>query len=195
MNSSSDVSRNGRDAKSGEGRREDRRSRYTRSAIKGAFFELLAEKGFAHLTVTDLCRRADVNRGTFYLHYVDKYALLDEVIDDALDVESPLDDAEAVPMCQRAPRSTEYRMLYTQPDVAERLTQRVIERGRDAAVESIRARTGLSEEDAYALFVYTANGNIAINRLMGWERSARFEHVQRLLRAYCEGGYEALARA
>lgn len=47
----------------------DRRRRYTLSVIREAFFALLAEVGFAKMTVADICRRADINRGTFYLHY------------------------------------------------------------------------------------------------------------------------------
>lgn len=62
----------------------DRRRRYTLSVIREAFFDLLAEVGFAKMTVADICRRADINRGTFYLHYEDKFALLDALIDEAL---------------------------------------------------------------------------------------------------------------
>lgn len=40
------------------------------SAIREAFFALLAEVGFAKMTVADISR-ADINRGTFYLHYDD----------------------------------------------------------------------------------------------------------------------------
>ena len=62
----------------------DRRRRYTLSVIREAFFALLAEVGFAKMTVADICRHADINRGTFYLHYEDKFALLDALTDEAL---------------------------------------------------------------------------------------------------------------
>ena len=62
-------------------KRDDRRARYTKMVIHDAFFELLESEGFDKMSVTDICKRADVNRGTFYLHYEDKYALLDELID------------------------------------------------------------------------------------------------------------------
>jgi AcrR family transcriptional regulator len=41
---------------------------------------LLGEKSFEELTVQDIAARATVNRATFYAHFSDKYALLDEVI-------------------------------------------------------------------------------------------------------------------
>lgn len=41
----------------------------TKAALTAALFELLAEKDFAKISVTELTRRADVDRKTFYLHY------------------------------------------------------------------------------------------------------------------------------
>jgi AcrR family transcriptional regulator len=40
--------------------------------------ELIAEKGFDGITVKDLAERAGINRGTFYLHYLDIYDLLEK---------------------------------------------------------------------------------------------------------------------
>ena len=68
-----------------QAKREDRRTRYTKQVIREAFFQLLREKGFAKMSVADICRIAEINRGTFYLHYVDKFDLLDAMIDEALD--------------------------------------------------------------------------------------------------------------
>ena len=47
--------------------------------IRSALAELIDEKGFNNISVTDLTQRADINRGTFYLHYVDKYDLLEKI--------------------------------------------------------------------------------------------------------------------
>ena len=41
---------------------------------------LLAEKGFESISVQDVTDKAEVNRATFYKHYVDKYDLLDKSI-------------------------------------------------------------------------------------------------------------------
>ena len=45
---------------------------------------MLGEKDFEHITITELCRAAEISRITFYSHYSDKYALLDEIFDDML---------------------------------------------------------------------------------------------------------------
>lgn len=47
--------------------------------IRQAFMELLKEKDFEKITVTDIVNRADINRSTFYAHYKDVYALVEEI--------------------------------------------------------------------------------------------------------------------
>lgn len=61
------------------------RNTKTKSLIKDAFTVLMKEKGFQTLTVSDITRKAGINRGTFYLHYVDKYDLLEKLEEDLLD--------------------------------------------------------------------------------------------------------------
>lgn len=46
--------------------------------IKDALTELMEEKGFDAITVRDITEKANINRGTFYLHYRDKYDLLEQ---------------------------------------------------------------------------------------------------------------------
>lgn len=62
----------------------DRRILRTKEAINKAFLELFSEKELDHITINDISERANVNRGTVYLHYTDKYDLLNQCIDDHL---------------------------------------------------------------------------------------------------------------
>lgn len=179
----------------GEGReRADRRTRYTLSVIREAFFQLLKEIGFSKMTVADICRRADINRGTFYLHYEDKYALLDAIIDEALAAAPPLEGNAQASICQRAPANAEYHLLYSDEEVFSRIVRHVIEAGAGSAVPSIVEKTGLSEDEAYLLFVHNAYGNLAVNQPLGWKRGPEFDRIQTLLNAYSDGGFEALRR-
>lgn len=167
----------------------DRRRRYTLSVIREAFFALLAEVGFAKMTVADICRRADINRGTFYLRYEDKFALLDALIDEALVAVPPLEGSGADALCQRPPANDDYYLLYSDDDAYARVAQR----GAEQMVPSIMGETGLSREDAYLLFVHNVQGNLAVNRLLGWKRGPEFAHAQELLSAYSEGGMRAVS--
>jgi AcrR family transcriptional regulator len=60
---------------------QDLRVRRTRKLLQEALIDLTVEKGFAAVSIRDICERAMVNRSTFYRHYLDKYALLNEYID------------------------------------------------------------------------------------------------------------------
>jgi AcrR family transcriptional regulator len=55
----------------------------TRKLLQDAFIALLAEKSFHDISVQDIAERATLNRATFYAHFEDKYALMDQVVRDA----------------------------------------------------------------------------------------------------------------
>ncbi len=57
--------------------REDPRVLRTRQLLLQAFSDLFSEKGFHAMTVQDITERARVNRGTFYSHFEDKFAILE----------------------------------------------------------------------------------------------------------------------
>lgn len=61
------------------GKRVDRRQVKTKQALRKALIELIEEKGLSNITVTDITTRADVNRGTFYLHYQDAPDMLSRI--------------------------------------------------------------------------------------------------------------------
>ena len=54
-------------------------SRKTRKLIRSTFAEMLSEKGtIDKITVTELVKRANINRGTFYTHYDDVYSVAED---------------------------------------------------------------------------------------------------------------------
>lgn len=57
----------------------DLRIKRTQNAIRESFFNLVEEKGFDHISVKDITDRAMISRNTFYLHYEDKYDLLNVI--------------------------------------------------------------------------------------------------------------------
>jgi AcrR family transcriptional regulator len=60
--------------------RLDPRIRRTRQLLQDALRRLLEQKGFDNITVQDITEAATLNRATFYAHYPDKFALLEELI-------------------------------------------------------------------------------------------------------------------
>lgn len=62
------------------------RSRKTERALKEVFLQELQNKSVEKVSVTDLCRRAELDRSTFYLHYYDVFALMREIEKDELEI-------------------------------------------------------------------------------------------------------------
>lgn len=56
----------------------DRRVRKTRRQLRECLISLLKEKKVQDITVRELTDMADLNRGTFYLHYKDVFDLLEK---------------------------------------------------------------------------------------------------------------------
>ncbi|MDD6074941.1 MAG: TetR/AcrR family transcriptional regulator, partial [Clostridium sp.] len=57
----------------------DRRVRKTRRILRECLTRLLKEKKIQDITVRELTDMADINRGTFYLHYKDVFDLLEQI--------------------------------------------------------------------------------------------------------------------
>lgn len=57
----------------------------SRRMIRQAFIELMKEKDLDKITVTDIISRADLNRGTFYAHYQDTRAVIEQIENEIID--------------------------------------------------------------------------------------------------------------
>lgn len=60
----------------------DRRVKYTQSVIRSTLLELLQDKNINQVTVSEVCKIADINRATFYRYYLDIYDLLKKIEDE-----------------------------------------------------------------------------------------------------------------
>ncbi|KRF08140.1 TetR family transcriptional regulator [Paenibacillus sp. Soil766] len=70
----------------------DRRILKTQDSLKKAIIELMTEKNFDDITIQDIADRANLNRGTIYLHYQDKFDLLDKLIETHLNELGEMDE-------------------------------------------------------------------------------------------------------
>lgn len=61
-------------------------SKKTKRAIKRVFSEMLSEKkDLGRISVSELCQRAEISRGTFYSHYDDIYGVAEEYENELID--------------------------------------------------------------------------------------------------------------
>lgn len=66
--------------------KQDRRSQRTRHFLSEALVELIRERDYNKITVSDIIERANVGRSTFYAHYRNKDDLLVGELDRVIDV-------------------------------------------------------------------------------------------------------------
>lgn len=66
--------------------RESRRVLMTKRLMKEALLELLEQKELVNISVTEICKLADVHRSTFYTYYSDQAELLRDLEQDCLDL-------------------------------------------------------------------------------------------------------------
>jgi AcrR family transcriptional regulator len=121
------------------GRRERKKAR-TRQAIYEAAMALFVARGYDAVTVEEVCRSADVAKGTFFLHFPTKDALLSEYGREATD------DLRARLATHRGGAVSALRLaLRTLAERAERHTEivRLIVRETMARPEAIRENTEL----------------------------------------------------
>ncbi|MDE1548835.1 TetR/AcrR family transcriptional regulator [Jeotgalibaca caeni] len=67
-----------------QSRQTDRRVIRTKREILGALTQLLEQKSIDEITVKEITDLAGINRGTFYLHYVDKYDLFEKSVNQVI---------------------------------------------------------------------------------------------------------------
>jgi len=60
----------------------DRRVQYTKMVLRQSLLDLMKEKPIGKITVTDICKFANINRNTFYTHYGSPQDLLTQMQDE-----------------------------------------------------------------------------------------------------------------
>ena len=131
--------------------KEDRRTRYTRQVIKEAFLKLLEEKEYPKITVTEICRLAEINRGTFYLHYYDTADVLDDILNEILKETTSVIDhvfcpartsgSCSYPFCDHLHSSDRYQALFLDDTISAQDIKKMAETTKediDYTVDQIR---------------------------------------------------------
>lgn len=149
---------------------ESRRVRMTKEMLKQSMLELLEKEALEKITVTDICKKADVNRSTFYAYYEDTTSLLLEIETDVLNQLPALPDISAACSDENFLIALEaffdyvrknerlFRILIIQRDSSSfnhRLVNTVIERYKKPSIYGDELHNRFS-------YVYCVNGVIGI---------------------------------
>ncbi|MDK2943077.1 MAG: hypothetical protein PWP56_2590 [Acetobacterium sp.] len=182
-----------------EVKKNDRRTRYTRKAIKEAFLDELSKKKFGKISVTAICQICEINRGTFYLHYYDLDDVLDDVLNDALaDTSDVLDQVLCpdkmnctYPFCEKMQSNQEFRPLFFDEIAASRLIGKMSDLAKEDFVTRLMQSSILTYEQAEAIFYFQINGCLTINQMMFKNHCTDWKKIQQTIDGFLRAGIHA----
>ena len=186
-------------------RKTDRRTVMTKGMIKDALLELLHNTPYEKITVTALCKQSEITRATFYLHYNNIDAVLDELLDDALRlteldaiqtlpsaisnriIENKKNSEEMnpdalLPACQRAASNPKYRILFLDESLSHHMLRKLYQTQKTQRIPEIMRAYHVNEWEAEKIFLYILHGNFAVNKSLGWEKNEDWYHIQKVIK-------------
>ncbi|MDO4616662.1 MAG: TetR/AcrR family transcriptional regulator [Lachnospiraceae bacterium] len=195
-------------------RKTDRRTLYTINVIKDAFLKEIKDVGYRKISVKRICEAAEISRATFYLHYDDVNAVLDDVIDDALlfseqgtgtvldlvdiiqsgRIQDIKENESVLPACQRIADSDLYHDLFMDVALSDYIISRIYQHEKSIVVPELIKKTGISEEYANLFFRFMLNGSFYVNRSLGWEKNEKWYQFQKMLSVFLDAGMEELTK-
>ena len=154
----------------------DRRVMYTKMFLKESLLELMKEKPVDKITPTELCRKANINRNTFYSHYYTPRDVLSEIetefstqIIDSLQNQFTSEDIAISDMLNEI-----CRIIYEKQDFCKILLsengdaaffETIINMGKGVILQGWRNQgVSLSDEKMEMFFSYIVNGSVALIR-------------------------------
>ena len=142
--------------------------------LREALLELMKEKPISKITPTELCRRADVNRNTFYAHYQSPEELLEEIegelmsrLRSSIDGAFRTDSFEALlqEICHLIEENADLCKVILSENGASDFLASVIRVTHDSTMEKWRAQgIAISEERLEMLYRYCIGGSVIIIR-------------------------------
>ena len=183
----------------------DRRILYTKMVLRESLLELMREKPIGKITPTELCRRADINRNTFYAHYLSPESLLTSIEDDLYAeinrslTDSPT-DGNVLGMLTEILKAIRKngdlcKVLFSERGDKDFL-RRIVNIAREKCVAAWRA-AGMTAEGGQVemLYNYSAGGIVAV--IEGWIREGMAsspEEVARFIAKATAYGQQAFLR-
>lgn len=179
-------------------KREDPRTMQTKSEIKATLLELMRAKAFSKITVTEICGKAGINRGTFYLHYCDLYAVLEELIEEALREEPTQEPYHCsltaehyrcpYGICDKIHTHPEYGVIFFDDSLGGLVIDKIAAQSKDKYIVSLTKQLALTPEQAETIFYFQLNGCLAVNKNIYRNGSKDWEASRDLIGGFIQSG-------
>jgi len=181
--------------------------------------ELLHSTDFNQITVSSLCRQAQVGRATFYTHYDNLTEVVEELVEDAISATQRStagnsikglqefarslnsdrgftelgDKVLLLPVCQRVSDNPKYSVLFRDPALSDYILSLLYRQERDHMVRELM-NYNLTEREADMLFTYLLTGAFAVNKAMGWKKDKDWMRVQQIILNFVSSGMDGLKK-
>ncbi|MCR5523433.1 MAG: TetR/AcrR family transcriptional regulator [Clostridia bacterium] len=113
-------------------KKEDRRISMTKRMLKEALTDILKEKDIYHISIRELCEKADVNRTTFYKYYGSQFDLFTEMeydfisfVIEALNSGEGNIEAIIIPICKYLEENIDFARLIINNNVDREFTKKL----------------------------------------------------------------------
>lgn len=146
----------------------NRRTLYTQKAITDAFLLLLQEKSLNKITVTEICKEADINRGTFYAYYNDPFDLMksmeDEMIDKMMSVINNSKDDSLFEILNLIIKNKEFYKIILNEKSSSRVLNTILNSTYESTIAAEKQLPNADETQIEYFFTYTTGGTIEVIR-------------------------------
>lgn len=179
-------------------KKEDPRTVETKRLIRDTLLKLMQIDPFAKITVTKVCSKAGINRGTFYLHYCDLYAVLEELMEEAMGEEptqkpyhcSLTAEHYQCPygLCDKIHTHPEYGVIFFDDSLTGRVIEKIAAQSKDKYIASLTEQLALTPEQAETIFYFQLNGCLAVNKNIYRNGSKDWEASRDLIGGFIQSG-------
>ena len=187
-----------------EMKKPDRRTLYTKMVIKDAFLELSKTVPYNAISISDICRVAEISRSTFYIHYGNVRDVLGEVIDDALQnvgnlmqqfsqqKEEP--DSCNIPLCVAIRSQEKYHSIFLDESLSSILIEKISGAFYGELYTLLKKDSTLSDDELKTLSFFQLSGCFAVCRRNLKVENDEWSEKKCLLDRFIGGGIKALTK-
>lgn len=164
----------------------------TKDAIKQSFMKLINQKPLSKITVKEIAEDCKINRNSFYYHYNDIPALVEEILNEQVDELVSLGDEASIYECiimgmdfaLQNKKAAMHIYNSVNKEVFERYLSRVAQRTVDGYMEHAAEKYGICDRDREVVTMYYKS--LILGFVFNWLNSGMSYDLTDDLRRICE---------
>lgn len=173
--------------------------------IKDAFLTIETRKIFNEISITEICREAQISRSTFYQYYNNLAELLDEVLSDVCsycttafaahnitDHNELQEIREKEKMCEFVRRNKKYQGLFCDESLTSKIIEGLISKSSDKEMFLLQEMLCMSRDELLFFQYYQLNGCLAVIRKTTGMGDADWKKARDMLDRFVESSVLSL---